>query len=517
MRKLCRALFSRYTVSALTILLSVGLIWFLIYLASVYSVLIYACLLILNVLVILSIINKEANPEYKLPWIVITLLLPLFGAALYVIFYSRRLSKKETKLLRKIHEEAKIASSETHSDIEASHIEMLKTVHTPAAGKVRSILNDDPCADLYRGTVSKYYPLGELMLEDMIKDMESAERYIFLEFFIVQGGKMWDSIHAVLKRKANEGVDVRLLYDDIGCMKTLPAAFPSRLLRDGIKCQRFAKVTPRVSAIHNNRDHRKILCIDGSVAYTGGINIADEYINHIKRFGHWKDGGIRVQGNAALGFTKQFLSMWDLTSGTVSNYSDYLTCESTTYEEDGGYYIPFGSGPAPVYERPVGKNILINLINQAQRYVYITTPYLIIDYALTEALKCAAQRGVDVIIITPSIADKKKVKVMTKSAYPNLMDAGVKIYEYLPGFIHEKILVVDDLYAVVSTINLDYRSLVHHFEDGLWMYNTPTVIEIREEFFKTLSVSDERDFDEARLSFFEKFVKSMIRLFAPLL
>ena len=501
----------------MTILVSVALLFSLIYIASSYSFLIYAAMIVVDVIIVISIINREAHPEYKIPWLVITLIVPLFGAVLYVIFYSRKLSKKETKLLRKIHEEAEIAAAAMHAQVESKHLMVLKDVHTPAAGKVRAILNDDPCADLYMGTRSKYYPLGELMFADMVKDMEAAVNYIFLEFFIIHEGEMWDRIHSIMRRKAMDGVDVRLLYDDIGCMKTLPSDFPERLAAEGIKCYRFAKVTPRVSAIHNNRDHRKILCIDGRVAYTGGINIADEYINRIVRFGHWKDGGIRVEGHAALGFVKQFLSMWDLTQGVVSNYSAYFTDVTDDDKGDGGYYIPFGSGPAPVYSRPVGKNVFINLINQAQRYVYITTPYLIIDYALTDALKCAALRGVDVRIITPAVADKKKVKVMTKSAYPNLMDAGVKIYEYLPGFIHEKVVVVDDLYAVVGTINFDFRSLVHHFEDGLWMYNTPTVPEIKEEFLKTVSVSDEIDYEEARLTLFEKLVKNLIRLFAPLL
>ena len=328
---------------------------------------------------------------------------------------------------------------------------------------------------------------------------------------------MWDSIYNLLCQKADEGVDVRVLYDDIGCMNTLPADFPVRLSKDGIQCLRFSKVTPRVSAIHNNRDHRKILAIDGRVAYTGGINIADEYINEVSRFGHWKDGGMRICGEAAVGFTKLFLHSWDLTCGSVSKYSDYISPFIDDTRGDGGYYIPFGTGPAPIYGRSVGKETFINLINQAEKYVYITTPYLIIDYSLSEALKCAALRGVDVRIITPGIADKKRIKVMTKSSYPALMESGVRIFEYLPGFIHEKIIVVDDLYAVVGTINFDYRSLVHHFEDGVWMYNAPVVNEIKEQFLKTVSVSDEIDAEEARLTLYERLVKVLIRLFAPLL
>lgn len=517
MRKLCRALFSRYTLSALVILMALMFLLFLIYVASAYSLVFYVALVAIDILVVISIINREAHPEYKIPWLVITLLIPFFGVALYNIFYSRKLSRKETNLLSKIHKEAEIAASSMHSEVERNNLAVLRELHSPAAGKVRALLDDDPSADLYMGTESRYYPLGELMFSDMIEDMKKAKKHIFLEFFIVEEGEMWEQIYSVLKDKVAEGVDVRLLYDDIGCMKTLPSNFPKKLMADGIKCCRFAKVTPRVSAIHNNRDHRKILCVDDNVAYTGGINIADEYINKKQRFGHWKDGGIRVCGHAAIGFVRLFLSMWDFTTGRVSNYSEYFATPYENDNGDGGYYIPFGSGPAPIYSRPVGKNVLINLINQAQKYVYITTPYLIIDYALTDALKGAAHRGVDVRIITPGIADKKRIKVMTKSSYPGLMESGVKIYEYQPGFIHEKLVAVDDLYAVVSTINFDFRSLVHHFEDGVWMYNTPTVYDIKEQFLLTVSASDEIDEKDAQLTLYEKLIKNMIRLFAPLL
>lgn len=517
MRKLYRFLFSRYTLSAIVILLSLALVWALLWFASAYSLFFYAFLTVVDIIVVLSIINREANPEYKLPWLFIALIVPLFGAALYIIFYSRKLSKKETKLLQKIHTSASDASAKVHADRQTENISALCEMSSYALGKARAILNDDPSAEVYRCTESKYYPLGELMLADMLDDIRAAKKYIFLEYFIIQDGVMWQSIYTLLKEKAKEGVDVRLLYDDIGCMKTLPSNFSELLSKDGISCRRFSKVTPRVSAIHNNRDHRKILVVDGKVAYTGGINIADEYINEVVRFGHWKDGGIRVEGNAAGGFVKLFLSMWDLTTGVVSNYSDYFREIEDVISGDGGFYIPFGTGPAPIYKRPVGKDVFINLINQAQNYVYITTPYLIIDYALTDALKCAALRGVDVRIITPTIPDKKRIKVMTKSAYPALMEAGVKIFEYLPGFIHEKLIVVDDLYAVVGTINFDYRSLVHHFEDALWMYNTPTVCEIKAHFLDTVAVSDEIDEEEARLTVYEKLVKILIRLFAPLL
>ncbi len=485
--------------------------------ASTYSVYFLIPMVVIDVAVILSIINRNANPEYKLSWAVVSLVIPFFGAALYCVFYSRKQSKRETRFLRRIHDEARRAGVAAGGRLTANLIE-LRDVDAQAYGKATAIVADDPIAEVYRGTSSDYFPLGELMLDSMLEDLRAAKKYIFLEYFIIEEGVMWDKLYEVLTERAKAGVDVRVLYDDIGSMKTLPASFPSRLRSVGIECFRFAKVTPRVSAIHNNRDHRKICVIDGTVAYTGGINVADEYINATNRFGHWKDGGVRIKGYAALGFVKLFLAMWDLTVGSVSNYSSYFSdIPDMSAEDDGGYYIPFGSGPAPVFSRPVGKNAFLNIINQAERYVYITTPYLIIDYTLTEALRCAARRGVEVVVVTPARADKKRVKVMTKSAYPSLMCDGVRIMEYTPGFIHEKLMVSDDKYAIVGTINFDYRSLVHHYEDALWMYNTPTIAKIRDELYKTMSVSHRITEEEAKLTPYECAVRNTLRLFAPLL
>ena len=317
-------------------------------------------------------------------------------------------------------------------------------------------------------------------------------------------------------KRAAVGVEVRVLYDDVGCMTTVPPSFDKKLNALGIKSARFAKITPIATAVHNNRDHRKLMIIDANCAFTGGINIADEYIGRRERFGHWKDGGILIKGDAARTMTEQFLTMWDMSVREISEYERFLTHE-TKHAGDGGYYLPFGSGPFPIYRRPVGKNAFLSIINQSQKYVYITTPYLIIDFDLTEALRNAALRGVDVKIITPAVADKKIVKIMTKSSYRNLIDAGVKIYEYTPGFIHEKILVSDDSYAIVGTINLDYRSLAHHFENAVFMALTPTVLDIRDGFLETVSASLRVDAASAKLGFVEWIFKIGIRVFAPLL
>ena len=519
MKKLCRMIFSRYFISAMLILAELLLIGCVMYFAYGYSLFALGFLIAVNIFAVISIINRDANPEYKVSWLVIVLVVPLFGTALYIMFYSRRVSKKEAQLMRRIQNSLSsfCDTGDGVSSEKDEEFSRLKEIDPLAAGKAFAILNDDRLSAVYSQSSSRFYSDGEAMYNDMIADISSAKQFIFLEYFIIEDGMMWNTIHEILRKKAEEGVEIRVVYDDIGCMKTLPSHYDKTLRSEGIKCLRFSPVTPRISTAHNNRDHRKILIVDGYAAYTGGINIADEYINKTNRFGHWKDGGIRVKGMAVLGFLKLFLFVWDSTVGKITESEKYIRLVRGAEISDGGFYLPFGSGPAPIYSRPVGKNVLLNIINQAKNYVYITTPYLIIDYDLTESLRNAAIRGVDVRIITPKIADKKTVKVMTKSAYPYLMKAGVKICEYSPGFIHEKILVSDDLYAVVGTINLDYRSLVHHYEDAVWIYGSETVITIRDEFLKTVFVSLEIDEKDAKLTPLEWCVKNLVRIFAPLL
>ncbi len=511
MRKLCRVLFSRYAISALMIVSEVVIFVFLC-INALPSLYVLSVLCILgSIAALISLITRDANPEYKITWAVIILIIPAMGPILYLIFYKRRMSKKEERFLTGIFGQTR--------DYEGSeeNLEALYKTDALALGKARAILADDPIASVYRGTSSRFFTAGEEFFSEMEKDLLSAEEYIFLEYFIIDQGELWDRIHGILREKAAKGIDVRVLYDDIGCMRTLPSHYELGLIREGIRAMRFAKVNPKVSAVHHNRDHRKICIIDGKVAYTGGVNIADEYVNIKSRFGHWRDGGIAIKGQGVLGLLKLFLTSWDFTCRTVSDYDRFFSTVKPISDPDGGYYIPFGTGPAPLYKRPAGKNAFLNIINQAQKYVYITTPYLIIDYDLTEALRNAALRGVDVKIVTPGVADKKIVKIMTKSAYPYLMDAGVKIYEYIPGFIHEKTVVSDDKYAVIGTINFDYRSLVHHFEDAVWIYDSPTVTDAKNGYLELLTKCDDIDREEAKLSFVEWVFRNAIRIFAPLM
>lgn len=511
LKRINRIFFSRYALSALMILTELAIIvWLvLINLESIYIVLIVSILI--SLISFLHLINKETNPEYKVSWSFIIFALPPIGSLLYFLFYQRRLTKRETRLLGGIFD---MLMREQASD---GSLELLKKTDKLAAGKARAIMADYIPAEVYGATSSRFFASGEEYFESLIEDLRSAKEYIFLEYFIIGEGKLWDEIHGILREKAAQGIDVRILYDDIGCMQTLPAYYELALRREGISALRFSRVGPKISAVHHNRDHRKICIIDGNIGYTGGVNIADEYVNYEIRFGHWKDGGIRLEGLAVHGLLKLFLHLWDFTSNSVSDYERLFNSTRPLPSGDGGYYIPFGSGPAPIFARPTGKNVFLNIINQAERYVYITTPYLIIDYDLTEALCNAALRGVDIRIITPAVADKKLVKVMTKSAYLHLMGAGVQIYEYTPGFIHEKTLVSDDKYAVIGTINFDYRSLVHHFEDAVWIYGSPTVISARDAFLVTVEKSALIDKQSAMLTPFERIIKIINRLFAPLL
>ena len=512
MKKICRVFFSRYAISAVLIVLQVLLVALLFVGAAVTRYHVWAFAILFSFGAFLGLVNRDTNPEYKIPWSFIILALPPVGAILYFCFYQRKLSKREISRLRR-----SVAGMRRRS-LGSDGAESLYSESQKAAGMARAILNDDPLAEVYSSSSSRFFATGEEFFDAFIKDISSANEYIFLEYFIIDEGELWTEVHDILKRKAEEGVDVRLLYDDVGCMKTLPSYYERTLRKEGIRAHRFSRVSARVSSIHNNRDHRKICVVDGRCGYTGGVNIADEYVNKIVRFGYWKDGGIRLSGDAVKGLIKLFLSGWELTTGEFSDADRQLLDKVAPDEpSDGGYYLVYGSGPAPIYPRSNGKNVFLNRINQAERYVYITTPYLIIDYDLTEALRSAAIRGIDVRIITPGIPDKKRIKIMTKSSYPYLIEAGVKIYEYAPGFIHEKTLVSDDKYAVVGTINFDYRSLVHHFEDAVWMYGSPTVGVAKEEIMKTLSDSERISFERTKLTFTEWIFKMGMRIFAPLL
>lgn len=515
MRRFLRVLFSRYTISALIILLYLAALAYFIFYFSIYSLVFFLCAAAVDIIVLIQLINRDINPEVKLTWLAVLLAVPLFGCALYVIFSSRSLHRNEARLMKSVFDT--LAADGDEEAIGNSLLRALAEEDSAAAGYALALLKDDALAELYRTEGARYYPSGEEFFEALTSELRRAKRYVFIETFIISEGKMWDEIHGILKEKVREGVEVRILYDDIGSMSGVGAHFDKELLREGIECMRFGRITPRLVATHNNRDHRKITVIDGRIAFTGGINVADEYINAKKRFGHWKDGGISVEGDAVRGFVRLFLSLWHYTKKDVPVSSKYLLPLKEEERGQGGFVIPYGSGPSPIYPAPVCKNMLMGIINASQSYVFITTPYLIIDYDLTEALRGAAARGVDVRIITPGIPDKRMINVMTKSAYPRLIESGVRIFEYSPGFIHEKSIVADGRIAAVGTVNLDYRSLIHHYECGVWLAGCPVISDIRDGFLKTIEESCEVTPAAARLSFGKKIAKNLVRIFAPLM
>ena len=504
-----RLLMSKYGFSIAIILIELFVIFGIILYMSQIAPLVWVSLVFLvSVATVIAIVNRSMSPESKVTWLIVTFV-PVFGPLLYLMFGERRLSKKELKQLQELNS---IAFHENNG--RQLHLQLQETDKS-AYGIINALLHMDSNAEVYDQTDSQFFASGEEMWQQMLEDLKRAEKFIFLEYYIVEEGLMWDSMFEILEEKAAQGVEVKMLYDDIGCMVTLPGDYTVYLRSKGIDAHKFNKVIPRMTVAYNNRDHRKILVIDGQISYTGGINLADEYINHIERFGHWKDSGIRIDGPATQAFTRLFLMNWYINRGEISDFDQYHLENQT--RSGSGLCIPYGSGPKPIYQMKVGKIVYQNLINQAEDFVYITTPYLIIDYDLTEDIKNAAMRGVDVRIVTPHIPDKKLIQLVTRGAYPDLLSAGVRIFEYTPGFIHSKQMIVDDRFAAVGTINLDYRSLVHHYENAVLLYKTESIADIRKDFEEIFEQSQEIFSDTINPTWYQMMIKEVTQLFAPML
>ena len=504
-----RLLMSKYGFSIAIILVELFVIFgIILYMSQIAPIIWVTLVFFISVATVIAIVNRSMTPESKVTWLIVTFV-PVFGPLLYIMFGERRLSKKELKQLQELNS---IAFHENNG--RQLHLQLQETDKS-AYGIINALLHMDSNAEVYDQTDSQFFASGEEMWQQMLKDLKRAEKFIFLEYYIVEEGLMWDSMLEILEEKAAQGVEVKMLYDDIGCMVTLPGDYTVYLRSKGIDAHKFNKVIPRMTVAYNNRDHRKILVIDGQISYTGGINLADEYINHIERFGHWKDSGIRIDGPATQAFTRLFLMNWYINRGEISDFDQYHLENQT--RSGSGLCIPYGSGPKPIYQMKVGKIVYQNLINQAEDFVYITTPYLIIDYDLTEDIKNAAMRGVDVRIVTPHIPDKKLIQLVTRGAYPDLLSAGVRIFEYTPGFIHSKQMIVDDRFAAVGTINLDYRSLVHHYENAVLLYKTESIADIRKDFEEIFEQSQEIFSDTINPTWYQMMIKEVTQLFAPML
>ncbi len=508
--KIFKMLFSKFALSALILLAQVFLIVAVAVWLTEYFIIFQIISTVIGLAMFLTIINKKEPCEFKLPWLVLFLIFPFLSLMIYLMFAKVRLSKKQIKRMTLVFNACKeqvTLNEETDNELK----EKLGAYYG-----IERYLQVNAGTHGYFNNQISYYKVGEEFYADLLVELNKAEKFIFMEYFILDPGKMWDGIHKVLAEKAKAGVEVRLMYDDIGSMTMLKSNYYKKLQKEGINCIKFNPFRPIVSGIFNNRDHRKITVVDGKVAFTGGVNLGDEYINENHRLGHWKDTAIRVRGSAATSFTAMFLLNFDSMSKSSIDYEKYFPTEYESYS-DKGYINFFGDGPKPAYNEYVGENNYINLINKAEKYVYITTPYLIIDYNMANALRSAAFRGVDVRIVTPHIPDKKMILTMTRSNYPFLMEAGVRIYEYTPGFIHAKGLIADDKTAFVGTINLDYRSLVHHFECGAVLIDTPCIENIKEDIDATISASQEIVLENFKLSWIKRLLASIINLFSPML
>lgn len=468
----------------------------------------YIPLIVAHVAVVIQIIASENNPDFKVPWLVLILGLPVVGFMLYYMFAQRKLKRKLVNRLNALR-----GITYKHNDKEC--FEQLKKENAVACTQAESICK---IADThaFAGTKQQYFALGEDMFKAMCDDLKRAEKFIFMEYFIIEQGVFWTTILEILKEKVNSGVEVRVVYDDIGCMRTLPGNYVKTLNKAGIKATVFSRLKGKANSEFNNRSHRKITIIDGRIGYTGGINLADEYINEIERFGHWKDGGIRLEGQAVAELTKLFLIDYYINvKKPDAPETDYFPDCGRSDEK--GVVIPFGDGPRPIYERRVGKTVIQNILNGATDYAYITTPYLIIDNELCTAIENTALRGVTVKIIVPHKPDKKVIFAMTRSYYPRLLKVGVEIYEYKEGFMHLKSYLADDRFGMIGTINLDYRSLVHHFENGVWLYDCDCLADLKMDMEETLEKCVRIYPENLKHNMANRFFCSLIKIFAPLM
>ncbi|MGL5379152.1 cardiolipin synthase [Clostridium sp.] len=511
MRKILELLFSRMVIVGLLIILQLGILSFAIWRLSESFVYLYVLFIVVSIAVVIYILSRKDNPSYKLAWAIPVLLVPVFGGLFYLIFAANKSNKRFRKKIEKVSREVVPLNMQDENIIKE-----IESQNKSIASQAKYINSYAACA-VHKNTTTKYLSPGEDFFEKLKEELQNAKHYIFMEYFIIQEGVMWDSILDILVKKVQNGVDVRLIYDDMGCLRTLPYKYNEKLEKMGIKCLAFNPFVPFLSLIMNNRDHRKITVIDGHTAFTGGINLADEYINEIVRFGHWKDASIMLKGDAVWNLTLMFLQVWNFNTNEKDNYETFKPKVYWEEEfESDGYVQPYGD--SPLDDEIVGENVYLNIINKATEYVYINTPYLIIDNELVTALTLAAKGGIDVRIVTPHIEDKWYAHIVTRAYYSQLIESGVKIYEYTPGFIHSKTFVSDDEVGVVGTINMDYRSLYLHFECGVWLYKTKSVLEIKEDFLITLEKCQRITLEDCnKIKWSNRFVRSILKVFAPLM
>lgn len=506
MKKILRFITQRVVITALLIVLQALLLFGFIWKLDNYFVYFYAGSVLLSLLITLGIINSKSNPAYKIAWLIPILLFPVFGGLVYLLFGSDRTGRYLRKKLQGIGTEMDNVIGEAYRRSGAEQLP------PDAANQSRYISHCAYCPP-YQNTTTEYLPLGEVKFERMVEELKKAKHYIFLEYFIIQEGKMWNTILDILRQKAAEGVDVRVIYDDMGCIMILPTGYDKTLEQMGIKCRIFNPFVPILSSRFNTRDHRKICVIDGNVGFTGGINLADEYINEKEKHGHWKDTAVLLRGEAVQGLTEMFLELWQFTCHETLELQDFLPTERRTCS---GYVQPYGDSPLDSCN--LAEHVYMQILNHARRYVYITTPYLILDNEMLTAICLAAQSGVDVRIITPYVPDKWYVHMVTRSHYKQLLEAGVRIFEYTPGFIHAKMFVSDDTTAVVGTTNVDFRSFYLHFECGVAFYLSPVVAQVKDDILRTQNICEEITLEKVHaIKAPVRILRTLLRAFAPLM
>lgn len=511
-KRILNTALSRIVLAALFMLLQIAVLVIMVLAFQRYFVYFYAVCSLITIGVALYVLNSRDNPAYKIAWILPILILPVFGTLLFLMFGRTRLTRRGARKMKEITSRYNEALEGYESSLTA-----LQKADPDAACQSRYI-SATTRAPLFDRTEAEFLPTGELYFERLLEQLKNARHFIFLEYFIIEEGKMWSAILAVLQEKAAQGVEVRVVYDDFGCITTLPDKYDKMLEKMGIQACVFNKFKPVISGLFNNRDHRKICVIDGNIGFTGGVNLADEYINAVTKHGHWMDCGICLRGEGVWGLTVMFLSLWNFLCGEADkDFRRYAPTEDfLRMVKTDGYVQPFTD--TPLDDEAVGENVYLNLISRARDYVYITTPYLVVGSEMLRALCTAAKSGVDVRILTPHIADKKPVHAVTRSHYPMLAEAGVRIFEYTPGFIHSKTFVCDDKYGVVGTINLDFRSLYLHFECATWLCGASCVGAIKEDYLQMLKICTEISAEQCRSYHApRKLWLSILRVFSPLL
>ena len=466
----------------------------------------YVCTF-LSIILVITIVNRRGNPSYKITWLIFILAVPLFAVPVYFLWGGSFVMPRFKKRMRA--EQAAAAKLLKPNEQTQRKLEYADIFHS----RQSTFLRNESGFPVYTDTSVEYLSPGEVFYPRLLEELKKAEKFILIEVFILAEGEMWDGIHEILKEKVKAGVEVKILFDDFGSISRQYKHFAKNLRAEGIKVAVFNPIKPSFDIFLNNRNHRKIVVIDGKVAATGGINIGDEYINRIERFGYWMDCAAIFKGAAVKSFSIMFCEMWN----SVKQQKERINPENyinDIYPRTEGFVQPYCDDP--LGNNNPAEGLYMQILNSAQKYVYITSPYLILDNEMITVLCGAARAGVDVRIVAPKHPDKWYVHPVTQYYYEQLLEAGVRIYEFTPGFIHSKLFVSDDSVATVGTVNMDYRSFYFHFECGAWMCNNQAVLDIKKHILRIIEDSEEIKYDKwKKRPLALKFKQSLLHLFAP--